>query len=353
MARHFAGSASNFVDCSIGAFSSSDGGPFTIAAVVKLDGTRGGLFELRTSGGTTCVGLNTDSGQYFYSAGGFTTVMASSTADNWHLIAVTKDAGTVTPRGHKYVYDTDTWTHSNGAGTVNDASSTPGGTGVARLCRFPDSNNDNLNGDVDVMGAWNRALTDAEVEQLVLTISAWYASAPDGLWVMDQSLTTQAIIDATGNGANETTLTGTSVSTNSVPVLNYGDNVTYTQTVTSGANVVKNINDVVGVIDSATDTWALSRTVVDVEGSTDTASDAWQLARTVTNTVGVVDAASGSFGSLSRLVTDTVGIVDSVVASSVGPQSGARIRISGREPNNHISGREPNNRISGTEVATP
>lgn len=226
MARNFA--SVDYIDFSIGALSGNDGGPCTVAAILKLNGTTGGVLELRESGGTSVCALSSDSGTYYFSTrggGSFSSILTSATADNWHLVAATKAAGTVNPRGHKYVYDTNTWTHANGGGTVQDHTGTAGASGSVRVGRCFSSAADHLEGEIAAVGVWNRALTDAEIEQLAFSLVGWLSTAPDALWVLDQSATGQNVPDITGGGANQAALTGTAVSTVSHAVFSYSDAV--------------------------------------------------------------------------------------------------------------------------------
>lgn len=235
MARFFDGAS--FITTSIGGLSTCDGGAITIMAIVKLSAIRGGVIEIRDSGGNAVASFNADTApdSYYYStSAGFRQMLAAATADNWHLTGVTKDNGTATPRGHKYVYDTNTWTHTDAAGTMGDSASTAGASGTVRLGRVLTAAGDQFDGDIAIMGVWNRVLTDAEIEQLAFSLQGWYASAPDALWLLDQSAVDQKILDLTGNGANETAITGTSVSTNSVPVFSYGAEIVDKQPTAAG-----------------------------------------------------------------------------------------------------------------------
>jgi hypothetical protein len=86
-----------------------------------------------------------------------------------------------------------------------------------------ETDTDFFGGDIAAAGMWGRVLSDAEVELLTFTLIGWHAAVPTALWHLDQSATTQGVSDLTGGGANQSALTGTTVSTNSVPLFNYGD----------------------------------------------------------------------------------------------------------------------------------
>jgi hypothetical protein len=183
------------------------------AAIMDAVGT--GFWELgvQPSGAVPPNRLN------FATQGGNTnaTSLTLVTADAWCLIAVTKTSGTTTPRFHKYVYSSNTWTHEAGIGTV------PDNTGTNTVADIGISGSDLWKGDIHAVGVWNAALSDAQVENLAFTLPSWFSVSPAALWLLDQSATSQKVLDWSGGGANESSLTGTSVATSSVPVFNYTD----------------------------------------------------------------------------------------------------------------------------------
>lgn len=143
--------------------------------------------------------------------------MTILTAEGWCLVAGTKAAGTVAPRLHKYVYGTDAWTHQAGGATCPDVTFTNTGWQIGKY-----STVSWFNGDIELVGVWKRELSDAEIETLPYLLMNWYAAAPNGLWHLDQSLTTQNVVDATGGGASQTGITGTTIATSQLPVFNRG-----------------------------------------------------------------------------------------------------------------------------------
>lgn len=169
-------------------------------------------------------------------------------ADGWQLLACTKTTGSTTPRFHRYVYSTGTWTHTDATTGSAADNSTPGGSGRVVLGEW--EGDDDLGGDLAVAGAWsNRALSDAEVEHLAFSLAAWHSTAPTALWVLDQSATSQAVIDLTGNGSNQTSITGTAVATASLPVFSYGHDVlTPHGHAASGATVTGTANAALGAL---------------------------------------------------------------------------------------------------------
>jgi hypothetical protein len=220
MPRNFANNG--LVTCSTGGLAALDGGPVTMACIIKLtDSVNGAILYAGTSTSSVSFAMEIFSNQYSFttSAGGQNCV-GGINSDNWHMACISKASGTATPRGHKYVYDTDTWTHSNAAGTLADGASTPGSGGVIQLGRY--ATTEYINADIAIIGCWDRVLSDAEAELLPFSLQSWYHTGPVGLWVLDQADTAVKVLDVTGNGANESALTVTSVSTVSLPVFSYG-----------------------------------------------------------------------------------------------------------------------------------
>jgi hypothetical protein len=139
-----------------------------------------------------------------------------TTAMGWVLVAASKAAGSATPRFHKYRYDTNAWTHEDGSGAIADA--TLPGAGGSVFHGSADTTLSFFTGDILVNALFNRILTDAEVELLPFTLMHFHSLSPRGLWVFDQSLTTQSVLDWTGGGANQTAITGTALATNHPPL---------------------------------------------------------------------------------------------------------------------------------------
>jgi hypothetical protein len=129
----------------------------------------------------------------------------------WHLIAYTKASGTVTPRFHIYDYTTRLWVHENGGGTQADLGGPPSIPATIWLAQDNASAGAGWSGQIQIEAYWNRELSDADCEALTDTRLAWDASTPAALWPLTQQTTATNVTDTTGGGANQTTLTGTSV----------------------------------------------------------------------------------------------------------------------------------------------
>lgn len=228
MARTFNGSSAA-IRTNPGALAASSGiGGRTFAAIVRKVGTIGSL-------GQVIIGLNASgdvgggfavsgvSGRLMLSIDGDTAQSESTftvdAANNWVFVASSKVSGTAAARHHKYVYDTNTWTHQNGGSSIGDGSL--GATVTCEIGAWADGF-DYYEGDIAAVVVFPTVLTDAQVESLPYSLMTWHSMNPAAGWLLDQSNVTQKIVDFPGGGANEVAITGTSVSTSSVPGFTYG-----------------------------------------------------------------------------------------------------------------------------------
>lgn len=188
-------------------------GAITMVVVFKRNSTvYNGLMALHTSGGTATYAMEIQANPQ--NTVDFTgkldaTIGAIVSADGYVLLACDKAAGTTTPRAHKYVYGTNAWTHSNFGSTLADQASVAGGT--VRFGEWQDV--DDFAGDIAIAAIYNTQLSDAQIEMLAHDLDAWYALQPVGLWIFDQGSEAYNLVDLTGGGANQSTITGTTVST--------------------------------------------------------------------------------------------------------------------------------------------
>ncbi len=134
-------------------------------------------------------------------------------ADEWYLTVFTKAAGVSAVRSHTMPFSTGVWSHTD-HGTLND-----GVTSQDELqFGYDVQNNFRHLGELAASGLWvGTALSDAECETLDAGVNAWLALAPDGLWVFNQETTADPVLDLTGNGADQTSITGTTVVTGDDP----------------------------------------------------------------------------------------------------------------------------------------
>ena len=145
--------------------------------------------------------------------------LAVAATDGWVLIGFDKATGTTTPRIHKYVFSTGVWSHENATATAADGASVAGGN----VC-FGDDRGGSYafnSADYALAGIWGTVLSDSEWEDLADSYDNWVNSSPVGLWKWNQTSTGTSLTDLTGNGANQTSLTGTSVINEAPPLLKY------------------------------------------------------------------------------------------------------------------------------------
>ena len=222
MARAFNGSSQS-VQLSPGAV--DDTGAITMAAVIQrgVDGAWHAIIYHRRATSNDSTWIEIDAGNNINWAVGDTGINSPFTvtaAEGWVLIAVTKPTGTATVRFHKYVYGTDTWTHSDGS-THGSATGAPDLIRLGVWGQNSGALTDWYQGDMLIAGEWSAALTDAQLESLPYDLAAWISTGPSAVWLLDQA-GTQNVYDLTGGGANQSGGTAPTVSANSSPIWNYG-----------------------------------------------------------------------------------------------------------------------------------
>ncbi len=218
MARTFNGTT-DYLNTTIGACAALSG-DLSIAMVTRAstDGVSGLGFGI---GGANRWSIGKDSTNVIRWGNAATAVKGTTAwtvSSGWVFVAATKPAGSSTGRVHLYVYQTRTWVHENAVGVaMPDAVPDAGANFGARA--GPGSF---YGGDIAVGGAWAANLTDAQVEALAFRLHSWWLPSTKGIWVLDQAATGTKVWDLTGNGANESTITGTSVASSAVAVWNRG-----------------------------------------------------------------------------------------------------------------------------------
>lgn len=195
----------------------------TLAVLVKRlsIGTTDTIVAPHTSGGTGS-GLRTEWTEFDDialrdSAGGTSNVGSQGTANVWRLLVWRKATGSVTPRVSIYNYSTASWQHSPGHAALADGEA-PGLSGTIRfgIGQF----GGRLHARIAAGAYWSNlvkwsadAAGDAAIAAagLETAYQNWIDNTPSGAWKFNQAATTTAVVDDTGNGADETSLTGTTV----------------------------------------------------------------------------------------------------------------------------------------------
>lgn len=220
-ARHFTSASSDLIRTGLGALGFAFG-PGTCAAIVNPASV---ITQVIFAAGTSITAAYrlqlTNSGQVrLLINAGNTHSTTTYGANKWWLLAGSKANGNVAGRFHLYDYAADAWTHEAGVTTVANGTvpATRGNIGVAQ-----DESTAPFNGDIAVAAVWNVVLSDSQIEALAYDLLSWHApSQPKALWVLDQDAISQGIVDRSGNGADQSSITGTSLGTSSVPVLSRG-----------------------------------------------------------------------------------------------------------------------------------
>jgi hypothetical protein len=220
------------------------------------------------------------------------------TQNAWALLAVTKAAGTATPRFHSYRWDTSTWAHQNAGSSTGDTGS------VGQVSIGAGS----FTGDVAAAAAWDSVLSDAMLEDLaeVEALEEWLDFGPNGLWLLGQGSTATPVEDLTGGGADQYSITGTSVVQADPPIPYEAE---------GGSELEEQVDDSVSVSDSVTIQWSARRSVGDGVVAADQASRHWAAERTVADDTTATDDTATTWAA-NRSVDDQAETSDDVTPSA-------------------------------------
>lgn len=219
--REFDG-VDDLIELAAGTLSTLVQGANTFAVIVKLTSDADKALVSFGAAANPLAGLVIflNAGQhqpgYQSNAGGTLVAGVDLTAsDGWLLIGFDKGSTTVKPRLHVYDYGAATWTHADADNTVADQ---PAST-VTRIAVGQDAAGNNKAAvRLAVFGAWKSPLVDADYESgMRSSLGAWEALAPDALCPFNQASTADPVADTTGNGADQTSITGTTVVTGDDP----------------------------------------------------------------------------------------------------------------------------------------
>lgn len=224
MSRAFDG-VDDVITFSAGAAATLQNGAFTLVYLVKLASAHSGGLYSGTQVGTRRLGMNpfNDSNIYVNITGsGFQSFSYSTFTNEWAVVGVTKTSGSVALRYHIYEYDTATWTHATitGQGTLANGSGTVDSILVGSF-----DPGQFLNGNLAAIGLWTgTALADATFEAgsgFQTALLNWFNATPSVLWRFNQASTADPVNDLMGSGANQSALTGTTVSVDEPPGFSY------------------------------------------------------------------------------------------------------------------------------------
>lgn len=160
--------------------------------------------------GSFCFILGANSSQYL------TASTTALTANTWYLLVGRwASGGTITLR----VFNVDGSINQ----TVASATMSFPLSYDSSLLHFGEHENlGNWKGDIAAAAVWDRKLADDEVASLWTSLAMWHSSNPGAMWLFDQASAAQTVEDLVGSGADQTAITGTAVSANSVPGFSYG-----------------------------------------------------------------------------------------------------------------------------------
>lgn len=222
MSRAFNGS-SDFITFSVGAAANLPVGALTTAFLWKPDTShRGGLLDGKDGGAVRRVGVNpfdNAGGNVFFATNGSTSTSYSAYIAQWAVLAFTKPAGAgQTVRAHLYEYDVGTWVHTNLGAESNSNAITQLFVGSFDPGQF-------LDGNLAAIGLWTgTALADAAFEAgtgFQTSLANWFVQTPSVLWRFNQASTATAVTDLMGSGADQTAISGTTVSADDPPGFSY------------------------------------------------------------------------------------------------------------------------------------
>lgn len=249
------------------------------------------VLSIESSGPTQRAGLwVSDTSELLLAYGGinYTFPGLGTPVGHWYLGVIKKASGTATPRANVYNFSTgtwDTWTDSEVGAASNDATTII----QVRLGDWPNSNS--FPGRIAAAGIFPTALADATIEGLTAALQDWADLSPGALWRLNQT-SVEALTDLTGNGADQTAITGTAVADDGPAPFNFDvaagaaqvnvdGNQATTATITGTATVDRTISGDRPTTASLTGTAAVTQAVsgdratsVDLTGTIDVVAPA-------------------------------------------------------------------------------
>ena len=212
MARHLSKPASDSITLGAGSLT-TDGGPTTVVILWRGTGgagETGTLLELR-NGGAMQASFRPHWGTTWYVAYGsdWDFVVGQAYSDSaWRIDSWTKPSGLATIRTHSAPLG-GSWTHADLGTQRGDSASAVASVVVGNGSALGYSS-----GDVAAIMVVQRVLADAEVESLSSGLAAWVTAigaTPAALWAFNQASVATPVTDLTGGGADQTAISGTSV----------------------------------------------------------------------------------------------------------------------------------------------
>ncbi len=159
----------------------------------------------------------------------------TTSLSGWQIFSITKATGSTTPRAHVCTLATPAWTHANMAGSGSDGDA-GNGWYIGAHVGFGDF----FNGSMYLTAYWNTVLSDGNLETIV-GLQSLLDLSPTGLWLLNQASTATAVTEYNGSGADQSSISGTTVTTG-VTIPNFLTSAaivpdTVTRTVTVGGTL--------------------------------------------------------------------------------------------------------------------
>ncbi len=220
--RTFNGTSDN-IRCAIGACNVGFGTFVSLCRPTK--NKEANILTLHNKAGSAAtldLWLNEEKLAFYNGASVLNSSIRVGTADGWQLLAWSKATGTVKPKFYRYSFSKAEWTIVEGTTALANGSSVAEGT--VRIGEFTGA--EFFKGDIAISGIWSTALSEAEIKALVSVkaLSEWKALfSPSGIWEFKQQAPVieeviEEVIDATGNGANQSSRSGTTVTAEEPPI---------------------------------------------------------------------------------------------------------------------------------------
>lgn len=201
MSRQFSG-GSDQIQVSVGG-SSGRTRAGTIICLMQTTNINAGVIS-GLNGGTHQWSYGIDTNKPFgdadFGSGGGTITQA-----NWWRVVYTKPSGSATYRYHTALHSSPTWTHQ-ASGSASDGTAI---TGTFQFGQWVGTDNNLI---LAALAMYSSVWNDATVEALNWSsMSAWLAAGPTGAWQFNQASIASPVNDLTAGGANQTSITGTTV----------------------------------------------------------------------------------------------------------------------------------------------
>lgn len=132
-------------------------------------------------------------------------------ADGWCVVACSKAIGSVAPTFAKYGWSAATWSTMIDAATQADSSAWATNILMGRTSGATTGSSI----DIAAVAVYNTSfdLTSSAFQKDLLTRQGWLSHGPVGMWELQQASTATSVTDTMGSGANQSSISATTVTT--------------------------------------------------------------------------------------------------------------------------------------------